>query len=104
MADFKFGKYASPSRSIDNSRDYHSFTDFDQSESSLLKPNSLNTPDECCCIFKCFDKLPLLHPFGPLRTIWDIIILIMLVYSCIEIPYTLGMFLTQKYTFPSDRF
>eukprot|EP01083_Nonionella_stella_P000797 2284_1 len=34
--------------------------------------------------------LPILHPVGPLRCSWDAIVMIMLVYTSIEIPYTLA--------------
>ena len=38
-----------------------------------------------CCI--C---LPIIHPYGPFRGIWDCIVMILLVYTCVEVPFTIA--------------
>jgi len=35
-------------------------------------------------------RLPILHPFGSFHCVWDILIILVLVYSCFEVPVTLA--------------
>eukprot|EP01084_Bolivina_argentea_P314711 545117_1 len=36
----------------------------------------------------------ILHPHGPFRIIWDILIIIIVIYTCIEVPFTLAFNIT----------
>ena len=38
-----------------------------------------------CCYF-----LPIIHPYGPLRVAWDCMVMVLLVYTCIEVPFTIA--------------
>eukprot|EP01083_Nonionella_stella_P129893 394146_1 len=38
----------------------------------------------------CGHRLPIFHPFGPFRCFWDFLVMIMLVYTCVEVPVTLA--------------
>ena len=33
-----------------------------------------------------WDKIPIIHPFGPFRLIWDTIVIFLLLYTAIEVP------------------
>lgn len=55
---------------------------------SWVKPNlsthyldELDDIEESCC-----DKIPIIHPFGPFRLIWDSIVILLLLYTAIEVP------------------
>eukprot|EP01084_Bolivina_argentea_P278512 475838_1 len=41
-------------------------------------------------IFHLLNSLPIFHPYGKFRTIWDIILTVVLVISITEIPFTLS--------------
>eukprot|EP01084_Bolivina_argentea_P213517 362597_1 len=55
-----------------------------------------NKCKQCCkqcnknVYYKCCYSLPILHPHGNLRISWDCVIMIILIYTCVEIPYSLA--------------
>eukprot|EP01083_Nonionella_stella_P144861 453033_1 len=44
----------------------------------------------CCCFLCRLSSSLVLHPVGPFRCIWDIIVMILLIYTSIEIPYSIS--------------
>eukprot|EP01084_Bolivina_argentea_P229908 387922_1 len=58
-----------------------------QSESKMSIPNKI------CSLCS---KLPMLHPFGPFRCSWDVLVMIMLIYTSLEIPFTVGFGITLE--------
>eukprot|EP01083_Nonionella_stella_P081253 223714_1 len=58
--------------------------------------NEKNSNKKCCtcrskqCGNKCCYALPILHPHGNLRIGWDCIIMIILIWTCVEIPFTMA--------------
>ena len=45
---------------------------------------------ECkCCVLRICNILPIFHPFGQFKMIWDPILIIVLIISAVEIPFTL---------------
>ena len=61
-----------------------------------LCPEDSKQSTQCCnarnskCINLCCYSLPVLHPHGNLRISWDCIVMIILIYTCIEIPFSLA--------------
>eukprot|EP01083_Nonionella_stella_P083707 231517_1 len=56
--------------------------------SSWVKPNSKHDHhhhNKSCC-----RNIPIIHPFGPFRFIWDSLVIIALLYTSIEVPYSLS--------------
>ena len=49
---------------------------------------------------RCINYIPVLHPVGPFRCIWDSIIMIVLLWTCIEIPYSLAFGITVQLGHP----
>lgn len=43
---------------------------------------------------KCCDNLPILNPIGRVRISWDLFVTILLLYTCMEIPFTLAFEIT----------
>eukprot|EP01083_Nonionella_stella_P312118 1115279_1 len=42
----------------------------------------------CCCL--CRLSHLILHPVGPFRCVWDLAIMLVLIYTSIEVPYTMS--------------
>lgn len=55
---------------------YHADRSYDDTDSE-----ENNQYKQTCC-----DKIPIIHPFGPFRLIWDSVIIILLLYTAIEVP------------------
>ncbi len=46
----------------------------------------------CCCrgVLDLWGRLPLLHPLGMFHCFWDVLVMVLLIYTCMEVPVTLA--------------
>ena len=82
-ASKKKHKYSSYNKSILNGND-----DIDVGDDTNINKS------KCCYMIYCCSwisyYIPILHPFGPFRCFWDFAVMLMLIYTCIEVPVTLA--------------
>eukprot|EP01084_Bolivina_argentea_P160056 278752_1 len=85
-------RYSSYNKSILVSKP-HGFHENDDSKGSSINPSERIDEDHSCCRSVCGSisyYIPILHPFGPFKCTWDLLVMIMLVYTCVEVPVTLA--------------
>jgi len=56
-----------------------------------------------CCSYISL-VLPILHPFGPFRCCWDLLVMVLLVVTCIEVPITLAFNISMTLDNAAGRF
>eukprot|EP01084_Bolivina_argentea_P255388 429532_1 len=74
---------------------YHGTHEYSTFSSSTIGKNlyddeNLNTFQKYFCILCRLSKNLILHPVGPFRCIWDMFVMILLIYTSIEIPFTMS--------------
>ena len=75
---------------------YHGLHEYSTFSASIIR-NPLNQHQyqqrtccyACCLLYGLWNSL-ILHPVGPFRCIWDLIVMLLLIYTSIEIPYTIS--------------
>ena len=95
----KHHRYGSYSKSIlvAKPHGFHENDDSALSDSQYSWDNNDNNNSLCCCSLISY-YIPILHPFGPFRCFWDFFVMIMLIYTCIEVPVTLAFNVTLDFT------
>eukprot|EP01084_Bolivina_argentea_P022792 42392_1 len=84
-------------------RDSHHDWDVNKNKSIISRQDMYDDINNTCMDKFCrlFSKLPMLSPFGPFRASWDVLVMFMLIYTSLEVPFTLGfgieLQLTGKY-------
>eukprot|EP01084_Bolivina_argentea_P044587 82033_1 len=66
----------------------HDYSTFSASTIDLRGPHSNQV--KCCCFVCRLSSGFILHPVGPFRCIWDLFVMLLLLYTSIEIPYTMA--------------
>ena len=61
--------------------------------------NSTNQCVKCCCFVCRLSSALIFHPVGPFRCCWDLFIMLLLIYTSIEIPYTISFGQAQSILF-----
>eukprot|EP01083_Nonionella_stella_P290192 987500_1 len=63
---------------------------------SMISKSDIWDEDEECLDSFChlFGKLPMLNPFATFRCTWDVFVMFMLIYTSLEVPFTLGFHIT----------
>jgi len=82
-------------KNINNRPHEHNLCEFNQNEiitSSIDYSEDIDINSNKFCNF--FNFLPIFHPVGPLKCCWDAMVMIILIYTSIEIPYTLSFNIT----------
>ena len=68
-------------------------TQSSRNDMDILSMNNESDMDTCeCCSF-----IPIIHPFSPIRGIWDSIVMVLLIYTCISIPFTIAFEIELKF-------
>lgn len=87
-------RYGSYSKSILVAKPHGFHENDDSGDSEYSFSSSSMSKSKCCYIYWFFSwisyYIPILHPFGPFRCFWDFFVMLMLIYTCIEVPVTLA--------------
>eukprot|EP01083_Nonionella_stella_P078911 216231_1 len=70
----------------------HEYSTFSASTIRSSQPSDDHTNTLCkciCCLCRLSSSL-ILHPVGPFRCIWDMFVMVLLIYTSIEIPFTMS--------------
>eukprot|EP01084_Bolivina_argentea_P255394 429542_1 len=77
---------------------YHGQHEYSTFSSSVIRDQREDDKSNCKCSqpsdYFCFpctiSSNLILHPVGPFRCVWDMFVMLLLIYTSIEIPYTLA--------------
>eukprot|EP01084_Bolivina_argentea_P200585 342997_1 len=73
---------------------YHGAHEYSTFSSSTIPSKKWNNDYSNKCMkilcFPCRLSSTVFHPFGPFRCIWDLIVMLLLIYTLIEIPFTIS--------------
>eukprot|EP01084_Bolivina_argentea_P146243 256141_1 len=73
--------------------DYHGIEKYSNFIQSTVPKTPRNRNSTCwnifCSLCELWAHFPTLHPIGPFRTCWDLFIMLTIIYTLVEIPYTL---------------
>eukprot|EP01083_Nonionella_stella_P029364 80845_1 len=80
----------------------HEYSTFSASTIFLASPDhDKNTFHKCFCFLCQLSKSLILHPVGPFRCIWDMFVMVLLIYTSIEIPFTMSFGQTNTASYVS---